>query len=57
MSKFYVEMFRTSLFQSPLMDLVYVWYMYEDIDWLNILHSTIPTPSHYLRVKVIDLEF
>ena len=27
------------------MDLVYVWYMYEDIDWLNILYSTIPTPT------------
>ena len=43
MLKFYVKVFRISLFPNPLMALVYVWYMYEDIDRLNILHSTIPT--------------
>ena len=43
MLKFYVNVFRTSLFPNPLMDLVYVRYMYEAIDWSNILHSTIPT--------------
>ena len=26
------------------MNLVYVWYKYNDKDWPNILHSTIPTP-------------
>ena len=25
------------------MDLGYVWYMYNDIDWFNILHSTLPS--------------
>ena len=34
------------------MYLVYVWYIYEDIDWSNILHSTM-----YLRVKVMDRIF
>ena len=46
MLKFHVEVFRTSLFPIPLTDLVYVWYMYEDLDCPNILHSTIPT--HYM---------
>ena len=44
MLKFYFKGFKTSLFPNHLMDLVYVWYMYEDTDWLNILHGTIPTP-------------
>ena len=43
MLKFYIKVFRTSLFPNTLMDSVNVWYMYEDIDWLNILNNTIPT--------------
>ena len=45
MLMFYVKAFRTSSFPNPSIELVYVWYMYEDIDWSNILHSTIPTPT------------
>ena len=36
------------------MDLVFVWY--EVKYWSKILHSTIPTPVHDLKVKVTDLE-
>ena len=28
-----------------------------DRDWSKILHSTIPTPVHELKVKIKDLEF
>ena len=54
MLKFCVKLFRTSLFPSPMMDLVHVWY--HDRYWSKILHSTIPTPIHDLKVKVTDLE-
>ena len=42
------------------MDLVYVWYMYEDIDWSNILHTTIPIPNsqgqvHGLRIFMLKV--
>ena len=33
-----------------MMDLVHVWY--DDRCWSKILHSTIPTPIHDLKVKV-----
>ena len=36
------------------MDLVHVWY--DDGYWSRILHSTIPTPMHDRKVKVMDLE-
>ena len=37
-----------------MMDLVHVWY---DNGYLaNILHSTISTPIHDLKVKVMDFE-
>ena len=36
------------------MDLVHVWY--DDGYWSKILHSTIPTPIHDLKVKVTDLK-
>ena len=53
MLTFYVKVFRTSLFPSPLMDLVHVWC--EDRYWSKILHSAIPTPIHHFKVKVTDL--
>ena len=37
-----------------MMDLVHIWY--DDRYWSKILHSTIPTPIHDLKVKVTDLE-
>ena len=36
------------------MDLVHVWY--DDGYWPKILHNTIPTLIHDLKVKVMDLE-
>ena len=54
MFKFWVEVFRTSLFPNPMMDLVHVWF--DDRYWSKILHSTIPTPIHDLKVKVTDLQ-
>ena len=54
MLKFYVKVFRTSLFPNPLMDLVYIWY--DDRYWSKILLSTISTTMHDLTVKVTDLE-
>ena len=54
MLKFYVKVFRTSLFPNPLMDLVYIWY--DDRYWSKILFSTNPTPMHDLKLKVTDLE-
>ena len=50
----FVLVFRTSLFPNPMMDLVHIWY--DDRYWSKILHSTIPTPIHDLKVKVTDLE-
>ena len=52
--KFCVKVLRTSLFPNPIMDLVHAWY--DDRYWSKILHSTIPTPVHDLKVKVTDLK-
>ena len=52
--KFYIKVFRTSLFPNPMMDLVHVWY--DDRYWSKILCGTIHTPIHDLKVKVTDLE-
>ena len=52
--KFYIKVFRTSLFQNPMMDLVHVWY--DDRYWSKNLHSAIPTPIHDLKVKVTNFE-
>ena len=54
MLKFYVKLFRTSLFPNPMMDLVNVWY--DDGYCSKILQSTVPTPIHDLKVKDRDLE-
>ena len=54
MSKFYFNILRTSLFPNPMMDFVHVWY--DHGYWSKILHSTIPTPIHNLKIKVTDLE-
>ena len=54
MLKFYVKVFRTSLFPNPMMDLVHVWY--DDRYWSKLLFITVPTPIHDLKVKVTDLE-
>ena len=53
MLKFYVKVFRTSLFPNPMMDLVHV--RYDDEYWSKIVHSTIPTPIHDLKVKDLAL--
>ena len=55
MLKLYVKVFRILLFPNPLMDLVYIWY--DDRYWSKILFSTIPTPMHDLKVKVMDRTF
>ena len=40
------------------MNLAYVWYMYEDIDWVeHFTQYTIPACLSYLGGKVVDLEF
>ena len=52
--KFCVKVLRNSLFPNPMMDLVCVWY--DNRYWSKILHNTIPTPIHDLKVKVTDLE-
>ena len=49
------RIFMSSLFPNPMMYLVRVWN--DDRDWSKILCSTIPTPVHELKVKVMDLEF
>ena len=53
--KFYVKVFRTSLFLNPEMDLVHVWY--NDRYWSKILCVTIPTPLHDLKIKVMGWSF
>ena len=55
MLKFCIKVFRTSLFPNPMMDLVHIWY--DDRYWSKILHSTIPTPIHDLKVMVTDRTF
>ena len=44
----------TSLFPNPLMNRIHIWsdVMY----WSKVFLSTIPTPTHGLKVKVTDLE-
>ena len=54
MLKFYVKVFRTSLFPNPMIYLAHDWYA--DRYLSNILHNTIPTPLHDIKVKVTDLE-
>ena len=49
MLKFYVKVFRTSLFPNPMMSLVHVWY--GDRYWSKILHSTILNPLHDLKAR------
>ena len=55
MLKFYVKVFRTSLFPNLVMDLVHMWY--DDRYWSKLLCSTITIPLHSLKVKVTDLDF
>ena len=55
MLKFYVKVFRTSLFPNPVVYLFPVWY--DDRGWSKILCSMIPNPVHDFKVKVTDLEF
>ena len=55
MLKFYVKVFRISLFPICVMFLVHVWY--DDRFRSKILDSTIPTLLHDLKIKVMDLEF
>ena len=50
--KFYVKVFRTSLFLNSMVYLFHVWH--DDRYWSQILCSTIPNPVY---VKVTDLEF
>ena len=50
MLKFYVKVFRTSLFPKPFIDLVHVWY--DKRYGSKIVRTTIPTPMHDLKVKV-----
>ena len=52
MLKFYVKVFRMSLLPNPMMDLVHV--CTDDGYWSKILHSTIPIPIDYLKVKVMN---
>ena len=55
MLKFYVKVFRTSLFPNPVVYLFHVWY--DDRCWSKILCSMIPNPVPDFKVKVTDIEF
>ena len=55
MLKLYVNVFKTSLFQNPLVYLFHVWY--DDTRWSKILCSTIPNPIYGFKVKVTYFEF
>ena len=55
MLKFYVKVFRTSLFSNPIVYLFHVWF--DDRCWSKILCSMIPNPVHDFKVKVTNLEF
>ena len=55
MLKFYIKVFRTSLFPNPVVYLFHV--SYDDRCWSKILCNTIPNPVHDFKVKVTDLEF
>ena len=53
--KFYVKVFRTSLFLNSVVYLFHVWH--DDRCWSKILRSGIPNPVYDFKVKVMDLEF
>ena len=55
MLKFYVKVFRTSLFLNSVVYLFHVWH--DDRCWSKLLCSTIPNPVHDFKVKITDLEF
>ena len=55
MLKFYVKIFRTSLFLNSVVNLFHVWH--DDRCWSKILCSMIPNPVYDFKVKVTDLEF
>ena len=50
-----VNVFKTSLFPNPIIDLIHLWY--DDTYWSKNLCSTIPTTLGHVKVKVTDLEF
>ena len=54
MLKFYIKVFKISLFLNPMVKLNYIWS--DDSYWSKILFSTIPTPGNDLQIKVTDLE-
>ena len=54
MLKFYVKVFRTSLFLNCMVYLFHVWH--DDRCWSKILCSTIPNLVYDFKVKVMDLE-
>ena len=51
MLKFYIKVFRTSLFLNSVVYLFHVWHY--DRCWSKILCSTIPKPVYDFKVKVI----
>ena len=55
MLKFYVKVFRTSLFLNSVKYLFHVWH--GDRCWSKLLCSTIPNPVHDFKVNVTDLEY
>ena len=55
MLKFYVKVFRTSLFLNSVVYLFPVWP--DDRRWSKILCSKIPNPVYDFKVKVTDFEF
>ena len=55
MLKFYVKVFRTSLFLNSVVYLFHVWH--DDRCWSKTLCSTIPNLVYDFKVKVMDLEF
>ena len=50
--QFCVKVSKNLHFASHMMDLVYIWY--DDRYWSKVLFTTIPIPTHYLKVKVTD---
>ena len=55
MLKFYVKVFRTSLFLNSVVYLFHVWH--DDRCWSKIFCSTIPKPVYDFKVTVTDLKF
>ena len=55
MLKFYVKVFKTSLFLKSVVYLLHVWH--DDRYWSKILCSMIPNHVYDLKVKGTDLEF